>query len=107
MRLQSPEDLLWELRGGLDAIYHERLRGLYLFGSSARGEADDESDLDLLVVLDRIDHYGLEIDRTSHLIAELSLTHGVSISRVFASEPDWLGLDTLFLRNVRREARAF
>ncbi len=37
---------------GLRALYAGRLRRVIVFGSSARADADDESDLDLLVVLD-------------------------------------------------------
>ena len=58
-----------ELKGGLESIYRERLQGVYLYGSHARGEADDESDVDVLVVLDHCDHYAVEVDRTSALVA--------------------------------------
>lgn len=98
--------ILEAIRHGLEGIYASRLKGVYLYGSYARDEADSESDLDILVVLDRIDRYGAEIDRTSRLVAGLSLACGISVSRVFVSEPDWLQAETAFLRNARREARA-
>ena len=99
-------DLLHEFRAGLDAIYRNRLRGLYLYGSYARGKEDSESDIDVLVVLDRFDHYAAEVDRTSELCAKLSLKYDVSISRVFVSERDWKERETPFLENVREEAIA-
>ena len=43
---------LEELAGGLRERYGERLLELRLFGSRARGDATEESDIDLLVVLD-------------------------------------------------------
>jgi len=85
----SIRNLLRELRTGLVAIYGDRLNGVYLFGSYARKEADPESDVDVFVVLDRIDRYTQEVATTSPLISRLSLQHGVSVSRVFVSQLDW------------------
>lgn len=96
--------LLTELKNGLLAIYGPRLKGTYLYGSYARGEEDAESDVDIVVVLDRIDGYSAEIDRTSHLISDLALGYGVSVSRVFVSEADWVSRETPFLANAREEA---
>ena len=39
--------LLSELKVGLQRIYHDRLHGVYLYGSYARGEADSDSDVDV------------------------------------------------------------
>jgi predicted nucleotidyltransferase len=96
--------LLNELKSGLQSVYGKQLKGVYLFGSYARGEADSESDLDILVVLQAFDRYALEVDRTGALAADLSLKHGVSVSLVFMREPEWLRGDTPFLSNVRDEA---
>lgn len=100
-RLKS---LLDELRRGLLGIYRDRLKGVYLYGSHARGEADEESDVDVLVVLDRIVGYGAEIRRTSELVAGISLEYDISVSRVFVSENDWQTGESPFLLNVREEA---
>jgi predicted nucleotidyltransferase len=43
---------LRRFRGALEGRYGERLREVVLFGSWARGEADEESDVDVLVVVD-------------------------------------------------------
>jgi len=95
---------LRELKAGLQAIYGPRLRGVYLFGSYARDEADEESDVDVLIVIDRIGRYSEEIERTASLMSALSLAHGHSISCVFASEEQWRRDRTMFLQNVREEA---
>ena len=95
--------LLHELKAALAEEYGTRLRGLYVYGSSARGDDVDESDLDVVIVLDEFDDYWNEIERTAELISSLSLKHDRSISPVRIREKDWLSAETPFLRNVRTE----
>lgn len=102
----DPQKVLRTLRRELEVLYGERLHGLYLFGSFARGDAGPESDLDVLVVLDRVDRYGEEIRRTGGILSSLSLDWEISIVPVFTSESDWLAASSAFLANVRQEARA-
>jgi len=98
------QQLLRRLKECLSALYGQRLKGVYLFGSCARGEAGAESDVDVLIVLDCVDNYVREIDRSSELMAELSLKFGRSISCVFVSQERWTQDETMFLINVREEA---
>ena len=100
---ETIRQILAELRSRLSALYGERLKGVYLFGSYARNEADEESDVDLLIVLDGVENYSREIARTSELISELSLKYVISISRFFSSEEQWRDDMTLFFVNLREE----
>ena len=45
------EELLKQIKLRLTELYGERLRGVVLFGSEARGEATSDSDIDILVLL--------------------------------------------------------
>jgi predicted nucleotidyltransferase len=92
------------LKEGLAELCGERLRGVYLLGSHARGEADAESDIDALIVLHGVDNYPRQIERTSELVSELSLECGRSISRVFVSEKRRHEDQTMFFLNLREEA---
>jgi predicted nucleotidyltransferase len=98
------EPILGSLRTGLETLYGPRLKGVYLFGSYARGRQDSESDIDLLIVLDRVERYADEIDRTGPLISALSLDAGVSISRVIVSDAAWNASESGFLASVREDA---
>ena len=92
------------MRKGLSEIYRKRLRGVFLYGSRARGEQGPDSDVDILIVLDHVGPYGEELERTSKLASDLSLDAGVIVSRAFASEVDWRTGAKPFLVTARADA---
>jgi predicted nucleotidyltransferase len=48
----EPNKLLKQVKSILKDAFGERLRGVVLYGSEARGQADPDSDIDFLVLLD-------------------------------------------------------
>jgi len=76
------ESILRELDDGLRELYGERHRGLVLYGSHARGEAYDCSDVDLLLLLEGEVGVSREIRRSSGLVAALSLEAGRVLSLI-------------------------
>lgn len=92
-----------ELKEGLLRIYGDQLIAVYLFGSYARGDYRQGSDVDVMIVLNNYESYGKEIDRTGELTSDLSLDYGISISRVVMKEKQWKTSDTPLLRNIRTD----
>jgi len=87
-------------------IYGESARGVYLYGLWASGSAPAEADVETIVVLNRVDHYGAELERTSHVCAALSHETNLIVSRIFISEAGWNGEPDGVLRAIRAEAVA-
>jgi uncharacterized protein len=95
--------LMKELKEGLIRIYGDKLKAVYLYGSYARGDYRQGSDVDVMIVLNNYKSYGKEIDRTGKLTSNLSLEYGISISRVLIKEMQWKSSDTPLLRNIRMD----
>jgi uncharacterized protein len=101
MRATELQDLLKRTRDGLRAVYGERLHAVWLHGSRATGEATEDSDIDVLVVLDRVERYWDEIKRTSRLVSEMSLEAQATLNVSFVSRDAWEGQASTFLQHVR------
>ena len=88
------------------SIYGDALRGIYLYGERACGPAPANADVETIIVLDRVDRYGAELERTSHVYAALSHELRLVASRIFVSETDWNGGSDGVLPAIRDEAVA-
>jgi uncharacterized protein len=97
-------DVIIELQKGLKELYGERFRGLLLYGSYARGTAWEGSDVDLLLLLEGPVNSVQEILRTSEITASLSLEATLVLSVMPFSIEDFERAETMFLRNVRKDA---
>ena len=58
-------DILAEYRTRLMDVLGERLESIVLYGSRARGDAEDDSDIDVLCVMKEPFDHGDLIERTS------------------------------------------
>jgi predicted nucleotidyltransferase len=80
--------IIMELRRHFESFYGERLVQMLLFGSQARGDAEPESDIDVLVVLQGPVDPGAEIARTGEVTALLALKHNMWSSLVCSYLPN-------------------
>lgn len=97
------DKIMQVLRRELAQILGDQLESVILYGSYARGEAQPDSDVDILVVVRGAFNYGDLIRRTSALVSALSLEYDLVISRSFVSQERFEREDSPFLLNVRRE----
>ena len=97
------QKILKGLRLEFARVLGDRLDTVILFGSQARGEAQTDSDIDVLVVVRGEFDYSEFIQRTSAIVSALSLEYDVVISRVFVSKEQFERERSPFLLNVRRE----
>jgi len=95
--------ILMQLQEELEKIYGSRLKKVYLFGSYARGEADEDSDIDVAVVLDRVSSRFEERQRCSEIRAELSLLNYCVINPFFFNESEFRSGLYMLHRNVAKE----
>lgn len=94
---------LEKLQDYLTEVYGKRLRGIYLYGSYARGDFRSDSDVDVLIVLDGEVKPSQEIDRISYQVADICLDHNVLIAALPVSERWFKERKSPLFENVRQE----
>jgi predicted nucleotidyltransferase len=71
-----------------DVAQRLSLNRIILFGSRARGDADESSDMDVLVILDEPANQAAR-EYVSHVAWEVGFEHGILIVPVTVSRADW------------------
>ena len=91
------------IRQFLESQYGSGIKAVILYGSYARGTATEDSDVDLLVVLDD----ALKPDYVRHtlsdLLLDILLEEGELVSVLVISESFYRSYNSPFLLNVRQE----
>lgn len=100
---ETTEKLLAELKERLTQIYGSRIKSIILFGSYARGEEEEGSDIDILLVLDDFQQTEAEHELLIAAQSELCLKYVILPSVITISEKEFLTRQSPFLLNVRKE----
>jgi predicted nucleotidyltransferase len=104
-----PDDpILARVKRELVALYGPRLKQMLLYGSRARGDHRDDSDYDVLVVLEGPLDYWTELHRLAELSDKVlweTVGEGRGVVPSFkAVTEEQLAQRTGFMHNVRNEA---
>jgi predicted nucleotidyltransferase len=102
----DPLEIAGETAGDLRRLYGERLRKVLLFGSWARGDADPESDIDLLVVLDHIESPWDELERMDETLWRHSIENDTVVTALVLAEEEFERAQTPALIRARTEGRS-
>ena len=106
MKRQLPPEIqriLQETEEQLQKIYSNHLQELILFGSYARGDFHDDSDIDLLLLLDQMDDLASEQAKYFPVISQLSLKYDTVISVIPYAIHEFRSKKTPFILNVSQE----
>ena len=106
MKLTKKErEILKEFKRRIEQNYPEEKIRIFVFGSKARGDATNESDIDVMVVIRSNDR--TFVKKIRHMGYELELENEIILSiQVFPQEyMDYLrSIPTQFVQNIDREA---
>jgi Uncharacterised protein family (UPF0158)/Nucleotidyltransferase domain len=84
----DPHEIARDVARDLRQLYGKRLTRVLLFGSWARGDAHPESDIDLLVVLDRVDSVWDELRRMDPVLWRHSFDNDTVVTALPVAERD-------------------
>ncbi len=94
-----------EFKEGLVRIYGDKLKAVYLYGSYARGDYREGSDVDVMILLENYKNYWKEQSKISQLASDVSLEYDVTVSCIFVKEIQWntASDERPLIYNIRKE----
>jgi len=98
--------VLYEFGAECKRLFGDRLSDVRLFGSCARGDYNEESDIDVMLLLnmDRAESKRY-LDEVCHVTSELDMKYGVFLSPILQSKPEYDAAKSFlgFFKNVEHE----
>ena len=78
---------------------------MFLFGSQARGDANEDSDWDILILLDKTKIKTEDFNAVAYPVVELGWKMGIEINPLIYTFEDWEKRSfTPFYKNVQKES---
>jgi len=94
------EKILEEVKFKVKSLYGDKLKSVILYGSYARGEEKQKSDIDIAVILKGDFELFKEIDRIIDVTYDIGLNHSVLLSIKPISEQDYDKPNTMLVLNL-------
>lgn len=96
-------ELLKQVKSRLQEAFGNRLRGVILYGSEARGTAEPDSDIDFLVLLEGPMEYWEEVHRIIRILYPLVLEYGRPIHAKPADIQEYQAQEWPLYQSVQEE----
>ena len=104
MLRSEEEEILKQFKAEVKKLFGERLDRVVLFGSRSRGNADPDSDFDLLVTAESLDE--ADQKRVFDIAADLSLEYGTVLAVLVVPTTDFREDRYFYLyENLQREGQ--
>lgn len=97
------EPILEQVKKSLQKIYGEKLKRVILYGSYARGDATEGSDIDIIVLFDEIKDFDAELDTLFEVIGQIDFKYDTLISVLPLEEKQYLARRLPVILNAKRE----
>jgi predicted nucleotidyltransferase len=100
---EKVQKILAEIRAELEKIYLHRLKEMILFGSYARGDFVEGSDIDIALLLEELKDSYLEREKYFPVICRLSLEYDAVVSVIPFDYREFQVKRTPLILNVQKE----
>lgn len=100
---QQALEIAAKVRKELEKLYGQRLCEVYLYGSAARDQLTPDSDIDIAIVLDKLNSRYTELKRTSKIGSDLTLETSTLIMFFFADKTDFRNGRFSIHRTIKEE----